>query len=72
MSQGEKGQEDMNSVIYTVEEVARLLGISRGLAYEGVRRGEIPAVRIGKRLLVPRAALLKMLEGVGHAGGRNG
>ncbi len=45
----------------TVEEAARLLGISRGLAYEGVRRGEIPAIRIGRRMLVPRRAILALL-----------
>ena len=47
----------------TVTECARLLGISRGSAYEGIRRGEIPSVRLGRRLLVPRAALERMLEG---------
>jgi excisionase family DNA binding protein len=40
-------------VTYTVEEVAQLLGISRTTAYESVRRGEIPACRFGRRLVVP-------------------
>lgn len=44
-----------------VEEAAALLGISRGSAYEAARRGEIPTVRIGHRLLVPTARLLEML-----------
>jgi excisionase family DNA binding protein len=47
----------------TVEEAARELGIGRGLAYEGVRTGAIPAVRVGRRLLVPRAALDRLLAG---------
>ena len=38
----------------TVEEAAASLGISRASAYEAVRRGEIPAIRIGRRILVPR------------------
>ena len=45
----------------TVEEAAKLLGVSRGLAYEGARTGAIPAVRIGRRLLVPRARLLELV-----------
>jgi excisionase family DNA binding protein len=46
----------------TVEEAAKLLGVSRGSAYEAASRGELPTVRIGRRLLVPRAALLNMLS----------
>ena len=46
----------------TVPEAARLLGISRNLAYEAVRRGEIPCIRIGRRFLVPRVALERLLN----------
>jgi len=46
----------------TVEEAAKALGISRAFAYEAVRRHEIPAIHIGRRVLVPRAALKRMLE----------
>ena len=46
----------------TIEEAASALGIGRSSAYEAARRGDIPAVRIGKRLLVPRAALERMLD----------
>jgi excisionase family DNA binding protein len=42
---------------YTVEEAADLMGLSRSGAYRGVRRGEIPCIRIGRRLLVPKSAL---------------
>ena len=50
---------------YTVEEAARLLGIGRGTAYEAARRGELPVVRLGYRLLVPRARLEQMLTATG-------
>jgi len=40
----------------SVEEAARLLGIGRNLCYERVKTGEIPAIKIGRRLLVPRAS----------------
>jgi excisionase family DNA binding protein len=46
----------------SVEEAANTLGLSRALAYEAVRTGEIPSVRIGRRILVPRAALTKILS----------
>ena len=45
----------------TVEQAARLLGISRGLAYQGVRDGSLPSIRIGRRVLVPTARLLALL-----------
>jgi excisionase family DNA binding protein len=47
----------------TVEQAAAALGISRNSAYQAVRDGEIPAIRIGKRLLIPRAAFERMFEG---------
>ncbi len=37
---------------YSVEEAARILGISRTTAYECVHRGEIPARRFGRRVVI--------------------
>ena len=48
--------------VFTIEEAAARLRISRGSAYEAARRGEIPVLRIGRRLLVPRLALDRMLS----------
>jgi excisionase family DNA binding protein len=45
-----------------VEHAGRLLGISRSTAYEAARTGQIPALRFGKRLVVPTAALLELLK----------
>jgi len=45
----------------TVEEAAEALGISRSTAYECVRRGELRALRLGRRLVVPRGALEELL-----------
>ena len=50
--------------VLTIDETARFLRISRGLAYEGARRGDLPTVRVGRRLLVPRIWLLAWLNGV--------
>ena len=46
----------------TVEEAAELLGISRTLAYELVTRRELPSVRLGRRIVVPRRALEALLD----------
>jgi excisionase family DNA binding protein len=46
----------------SVEEAARLLGISRGLAYELVHRGELAAIRLGRRILVPRHAIESLVN----------
>lgn len=47
----------------SVEEAAIALGISRTCAYEAVARGEIPCIRIGRRILIPKVALEKLLAG---------
>jgi excisionase family DNA binding protein len=47
--------------VLTVEEAAKVLRISRGSAYESVRAGGIPSIRIGRTIRVPRQALLSML-----------
>jgi len=46
----------------TVPEAAEMLGISRNFAYQLVREGKLPSIRFGKRILIPKAALEKMLE----------
>ena len=46
----------------TVPDVGKVLGIGRSQAYEAVRRGEIPTIKIGRRILVPTKALERMLE----------
>jgi excisionase family DNA binding protein len=53
----------------TIEEAAEELGISRGKGYDAAKSGEIPTIKIGRRLLVPRVALDRMLEGVSVAAG---
>lgn len=47
----------------TVEEAAALLGISRNHAYELAGKGQLPAIRLGRRLLISKAALEKKLAG---------
>jgi excisionase family DNA binding protein len=52
----------------SVEEAGALLGISRDLAYDLVARGELPSVRLGRRLVVPRRALEDALARLTEAG----
>ena len=52
-----------DKLVLTIEEAARLLKIGRSCAYEAARRGELPILRMGRRMLVPKAALERLLEG---------
>jgi excisionase family DNA binding protein len=49
-------------LVLSVTEAADMLGISRGLAYELVARGELPSLRLGRRIVVPRRALETLLD----------
>jgi excisionase family DNA binding protein len=51
----------------TVEQAAMVLGIGRTQAYRAVHSGELRSVRIGKRVLVPVAALRDLLAGAHSA-----
>lgn len=52
---------DSGRLMYTVAEVARLLGIGRSTAYELMLSGELPAVRMGRRWLVSPMVLRDLL-----------
>ncbi len=45
----------------TVPEAGRVFGMSRGSAYQAAQRGELPTIRIGRRIVVPVPALLRLL-----------
>jgi len=44
-------------LVFSIPETASLLGISRALAYDLARRGELPTMQLGRRRVVPRTAL---------------
>ncbi len=54
-------QTDTVRATMTVEEAAALLGISRSAAYRAVAAGQLPTIRLGRRLLVPTAKLEALL-----------
>lgn len=47
----------------TVAEAAEILGISRGSAYAAAQSGDLPTIRFGRRLLVPKKALSRLIDG---------
>ena len=55
-------EDKAEKLVITVAETRKLLGLSRGLMYEAVRSRQIPSIRIGRRILISRALLEKMLE----------
>ena len=51
-------------LVWSVEEAGRRLGISRAHAYELVARGDLPHLRLGRRLVIPKQALESLLAAV--------
>lgn len=56
-----KQQEKEESLVLTVPEAARKLRIGVGRCYELTRCGRLRSIRVGKRILIPRAAILEFL-----------
>ena len=56
-------QNEIQKLVLSVEEARKLLGLSRGLMYQAVNSGEIPSIRIGRRILIPRVRLEQILKG---------
>jgi len=55
-------------ICISIPEAAKLLGISRNTGYEMARIGQLPTIKCGqRRLVVPRAALMKMLRGANES-----
>lgn len=59
MDTTERNQADR--LVWSVEEAGQQLGISRAHAYELIARGELPHLRLGRRLVVPKRAIEKLL-----------
>jgi excisionase family DNA binding protein len=59
---------DIEPQVYTVEQVCRILQLSRNSVYTQIAQGKIPSLRFGKRLVVPKAKLEKLLNGEANNG----
>jgi len=56
-------QENVSdSLVLTPIETAKLLRIGRGTIYEAIRQDSIPHIHLGRKILIPRHALMKWLE----------
>jgi excisionase family DNA binding protein len=62
VTQLDNGNEDQR-LVYGVPEAGAMLGLTRNASYDAAKRGEIPTIRFGKLLRVPKAAFHKMLQG---------
>ncbi len=51
---------------YDAGTAAKLLGLSKNSVYQGLLTGQIPCIVIGRRKIIPRAALEKMLAEAGN------
>ena len=61
VNEGQGVQDGEGRLVWTVEEAGRMLGISRAHAYELVARGELPHLRLGRRVVVPKQAIELLL-----------
>ena len=55
--------DERNSLTLTIPEAARLLGISISKTYEAARLGQLPAIKVGARVLVSRRRLEELIDG---------
>jgi excisionase family DNA binding protein len=60
-SQGARDPPDSMTPL-SVKEVAQILKLDIKTVYEAIRKGQIPAIRVGKLLLVPRPSLMRLLR----------
>ena len=58
-------QDRAERLVYTVPEAGRLLGLGRNAAYAAAKRGDIPIIRMGRLLRVPKASLHKLVGSPG-------
>jgi excisionase family DNA binding protein len=49
-------------LVYEVPEAGEMLGLGRNASYQAARRGDIPTIKIGKLIRVPKAAFDLMLK----------
>src|SRR5438874_4243785 len=60
---------DQERLTLTVPEAGRLIGLARSASYSAAARGELPVLRFGRRLVVPIAALMRLLARDGPSSG---
>ncbi len=61
-------KQDNTPLTLSVSETAKLLGVSRDLVYDLVARRELPALRLGRRIVLPRKAIEELVKGAADDG----
>lgn len=64
--------ETAATAVFTKDEFAKALGVSRDSVHRAIHRGEIRAVRFGRRLLIPKTELERILAGNQEHGNGDG
>lgn len=59
--QGRYERLEGDRLVWSVDETAHRLGISRAHAYELIARGDLPSLRLGRRIVVPVRAIEALL-----------
>ena len=54
--------EPLGRRTFTVREAAQVLGIGRDATYAAVQTGTIPSIRVGRRVVIPREAIGRILD----------
>ena len=52
--------------VLTVTDVARLLKIGKNNAYDLIKKGDIPAIKLGRKIIVPKNSLIEFLLDEGN------
>lgn len=52
----------MEKLVYSVSEVATMLGISKSYAYELVKKKELPVLELGNRKVIPKNSLEEWIQ----------
>jgi excisionase family DNA binding protein len=60
-----------DKLVYSVPEAGAKLGLGRNSSYAAAARGEIPTIRIGGLIKVPKVAIDRMIEKAGKRGAGN-
>lgn len=66
-SKASMSEQNEKSLVFSASDVAKFLGVSKNTVYEATRTGQIPSIRWGKRILIPKVGLMKILGEAGSA-----
>ncbi len=50
-------------LVYSIDEIAEMFHLHRNSVYHAIQHGELPSIRIGRRIVIPAKALERLLEG---------